>query len=191
MWPIINLGKEGLYQPNKSKMLSRQEIKAIESWISQIGTFQFLNTADQQMVTAKKTLKFKYKMIGHGFNRVVYDLNNGYILKIALSEVGLISNANEAYIYNNCNEEVKKYICPVKEHGTGWIIMKKVDTNVPLAIKEYTKLINLGLKFLRYGIIPIDLRLDNVGYNENDEMVVIDYGLFTMDLKSLVLQWLV
>ncbi|MFD6210116.1 hypothetical protein [Peribacillus sp. NPDC060253] len=191
MWPIINLGKERLYQPNKSKMLSRQEIKAIESWISQIGTFQFLNTADQQMVTAKKTLKFKYKMIGHGFNRVVYDLNNGYILKIALSEVGLISNANEAYIYNNCNEEVKKYICPVKEHGTGWIIMKKVDTNVPLAIKEYTKLINLELKFLRYGIIPIDLRLDNVGYNENDEMVVIDYGLFTMDLKSLVLQWLV
>ncbi|MDP1420198.1 hypothetical protein Q8G35_17825 [Peribacillus simplex] len=190
LWPINN-GKERIHQPNKSTMLSRQEIKAIESWISQMGTFQFYKTAGQKMSTARKTLKFKYKIIGHGFNRVVYDLNNGYILKVAFSEVGLISNANEAYIYNNCNEKAKKYFCPVKEHGTGWIIMKKVDTKVPFAIKEYTKLIKLELKFLRYGIIPIDLRLDNVGYNENDEMVVIDYGLFTLDLKSPVLRWLV
>ncbi|MDO7487094.1 hypothetical protein ACIQYG_18730 [Peribacillus sp. NPDC096622] len=190
MWPINN-GKERIHLPNKSAMLSRQEIKAIESWISQIGIFQFYKTAGQKMSTARKTLKFKYKIIGHGFNRVVYDLNNGYILKVAFSEVGLISNANEAYIYNNCNEKVKKYLCPVKEYGTGWIIMKKVDTNVPFAIKEYTKLIKLELNFLRYGIIPIDLRLDNVGYNGNDEMVVIDYGLFTMDLKSPVLRWFV
>ncbi|MED3790079.1 hypothetical protein P4576_23205 [Peribacillus frigoritolerans] len=190
LWPINN-GKERLHQPNKSAMLSMQEIKAIESWISQIGIFQIYITAGQLVSTARKTLKFKYKIIGHGFNRVVYDLNNGYILKIALSQVGLISNANEAYIYNNCNEEVKKYLCPVKEYGTGWIIMKKVDTKVPFAIKEYTKLIKLELKFLRHGIIPIDLRLDNVGYKENDEMVVIDYGLFTMDLKSPVLRWLV
>ncbi|MFJ8069937.1 hypothetical protein ACIQZD_13430 [Peribacillus sp. NPDC096447] len=190
MWPINN-GTERIHQQNKSTMLSMQEIRAIESWISQIGISSFYKTVGQKISTASKTLKFKYKMIGHGLNRVVYDLNNGYILKIALSEVGLISNANEAYIYNNCNEEVKKYLCPVKEHGTGWIIMKKVDTKVPFAIKEYTKLIKLELKLLRYGIIPIDLRLDNVGYNENDEMVVIDYGLFTMDLKSPVLRWLV
>ncbi|MCK1983603.1 MULTISPECIES: hypothetical protein [Peribacillus] len=190
MWPINN-GKERKHQPNESTILSMQEIKAIESWISQIGIFQFYITAGQIVSTARKTLKFKYKMIGHGLNRIVYDLNNGYILKIALSEVGLLSNENEAYIYDNCNEKVKKYICPVKEHGTGWIIMKKVDTKVPFTIKEYTKLIKLELKLLKYGIIPIDLRLDNVGYNENDEMVVIDYGLFTMDLKSHVLRWLV
>lgn len=190
MWPINN-GKERIHQPNKSKMLSRQEIKAIESWISQMGPFQFYKTVIQKVSTARKTLKFKYKMVGHGFNRVVFDLNNGYILKIALSEVGLISTANEAYIYNNCNEEVKKYLCPVKEYGTGWIIMKKMDINMARAIMEYPKLIKLELKFLKYGIIPIDLRFANVGFTENDEMVVIDYGLFTMDLNSPVLRWLV
>ncbi|MFP3511289.1 hypothetical protein SB775_16880 [Peribacillus sp. SIMBA_075] len=188
MWPINN-GKERIHQPNKRKLLSQQEIKAIESWVSQMWTYQFYKTARQIVSTASKTLKFKYKMIGYGLNRVVYDLNNGYILKIALSEVGLISNANEAYIYNNCNKEVKKYLCPVKEYGLGWIIMKKVDTKV--SIREYTKLIKLELKFLRYGIIPIDLRLDNVGFNENNEMVVIDYGLFTMDLISPFLRRLV
>ncbi|MGE7607344.1 hypothetical protein ACQKML_12115 [Peribacillus frigoritolerans] len=190
LWPINN-SKERIHQPNESVMLSRQEVKAIESWISQMGKFQFYKTAGQNMSTARRSLKFKYKIIGHGFNRVVYDLNNGYILKVAFSEVGLISNANEAYIYNNCNEKVKKYLCPVKEYGMGWIIMKKVDTNVPFAIKEYTKLFKLELNFLWCGIIPIDLRLDNVGYNGNDEMVVIDYGLFTMDLKSPVLRWFV
>lgn len=116
LWPINN-GKERLHQPNKSAMLSMQEIKAIESWISQIGIFQIYITAGQLVSTARKTLKFKYKIIGHGFNRVVYDLNNGYILKIALSQVGLISNANEAYIYNNCNEEVKSIYVQLRSMG--------------------------------------------------------------------------
>ncbi|MGE7185080.1 hypothetical protein ACQKKK_14105 [Peribacillus sp. NPDC006672] len=190
MWPINN-GKERIHQSNKSKMLSQQEIKAIESWISRMWTYQFYKTSRQIASTASKTLKFKYKVIGNGLNRVVYDLNNGYILKIAISEVGLISNANESFIYNNCKKEVKKYLCPVKEYGTGWIIMKKADTKVSNLIKECTKLIKLELKFLRYGIIPIDLRLDNVGFTENNEMVVIDYGLFTMNLISPVLRWLV
>ncbi|MCP3764745.1 hypothetical protein NLX67_20640 [Domibacillus sp. A3M-37] len=185
----INNGNERI-QSNKSSILSPEEIKAIESWISQMGKY-FFETARQKMVTAKKTLKFKYKLIGHGDNRVVYDLNNGYVLKIALSEVGLIGNANEAYLYNNCNEEVQKYLCPVKEFGSGWIIMKKMDINVPLTIMKYKKLIELELECLRYDIIPIDLRLANVAFSEDNEMVIIDYGLFIMDLKSPVLRWFV
>jgi hypothetical protein len=47
----------------------------------------------------------------------------------------------------------------------------------------------LELKFLSYGVIPIDLRLANVAYSEDNKMVVIDYGLFTMDFKSPVLRW--
>ncbi len=184
----INNGNERI-QSNKSSMLSREEIQAIESWISQIGDYHIFTTTQQRIVTAKNTLKFKYKIIGHGFNRIVYDLNNGYILKVALSEVGLIGNANEAYLYNNCTEEVQKYLCPVKEFGTGWLIMKKLATNIPQAIMEYPKLIELQFIFLSYGIIPIDLRLANVAFSEDNEMVVIDYGLFTMDLKSPVLRW--
>ena len=180
---LINNRNERI-QSNKSSMLSRKEIETIETWISQMGIYQLFETVTQKMVIAKNTLNFKYKMIGHGFNRIVYDLDNGYILKIALSYVGLIGNANEAYLYNNCNDEVKKYFCPVKEFGTGWIIMKKMDTKVSYTIMEYTKLIELELKFLSYGIIPIDLRLANVAFSEDDEMVVIDYGLFTMDYKK-------
>ncbi|WP_051404990.1 hypothetical protein [Bacillus cihuensis] len=183
-----NYGNESI-QSNKSSMLSRKEIKAIESWISQMDD-QFFISAYQKADIAINTLKFKYKVIGQGYNRIVYDLNNGYILKIALSDVGLIGSANEAYIYNNCNKEVQKYICPVKEFGTGWIIMKKMEIDIPKAIMEYTKLIELKLIFLSYGIIPIDLRLANVAFSKDNEMVVIDYGLFTMDLKSPVLRWI-
>jgi hypothetical protein len=130
-------------------------------------------------------------MIGYGFNRIVFDLNNGYILKIAMCDVGLIGNANEAHIYNNCKKEVKKYLCPVKEFGSGWIIMKKMDNKVPFAIMEYAKLIELQINFLMHGIIPIDLRLANVAYTEDNQMVVIDYGLFTLDLESPVLRWFI
>jgi hypothetical protein len=189
MYPI-NDSNEKL-QSNKSSMLSRSELQTIESWISEMGKHQFFKTARQIMLIAKKNINFKYEMIGHGFNRIVYDLNNGYILKIALSEMGLIGNENEAYLYKNCHKEVQKYLCPVKEYGSGWIIMKKMDSKVPLAIPEITKLIELEFKFLRYGIMPVDLRLANVAFSEDNEMVVIDYGLFTLDLETPVLRWFI
>ncbi|ALC81616.1 MULTISPECIES: hypothetical protein [Bacillus] len=176
---------------NKNSMLSHDEIEAIESWISQMGKYRFFKTAKQKMLAAKEILNLKYNMIGHGNNRIVYDLNNGYILKIALSDLGIICNTNEYYIYNNCNEEVQKHICPVMEFGPSWIIMKKMDTKMQHVISDYTKLIELKLKFLKFGIIPIDLRLANAAFTEENQMVVIDYGLFTMDIKNSVFRWFI
>ncbi|MCK2013922.1 hypothetical protein MPH61_12280 [Peribacillus muralis] len=188
---LNNDGEKKGQQLNDGSMLLREERQAIELWIAKMGKQHFFDTPTQRMTSATNTLNLQYEMIGNGYNRIVFDLNNGYILKVALNEVGMISNANEAYIYHNCREEVKKYICPVREFGTGWIIMKKMDTNVRHALIDYTKLIKLEIIFLIYGIVPIDLRIANVAFSEKNEMVVIDYGLFTMDLKSPVLRWFV
>lgn len=188
---LNNSGKEKGLQLNKGSMLRPEEIQAIDSWVAKMGKHHFFETTAQRMTSATKTLNLQYEMIGHGYNRIVYDLDNGYILKVALSEVGMVANANEAHIYNNCREEVRKYICPVSEYDSGWIIMKKMDTSVRHAVLDYMKLIKLEIIFLKYGMIPIDLRIANVAFSEEQEMVVIDYGLFTMDLKSPVFRWFI
>ncbi|AOH54710.1 hypothetical protein ABE28_010145 [Peribacillus muralis] len=188
---LNNNGNEKGQQLNNGSMLLREEMQAIDSWIAKMGKHHFFDTTAQRMISVTTTLNLQYEIVGHGLNRIVYDLNNGFILKVALSEVGLMANANEAYIYNHCREEVRKYICPVSEFGSGWIIMKKMDTSVRHAVIDYTKLIKLEFIFLKYGMLPIDLRIANVAFSEENKMVVIDYGLFTMDLKSPVLRWFV
>ncbi|WP_285766977.1 hypothetical protein [Peribacillus sp. SI8-4] len=188
---LNNTGKEKGQQTNNGSMLLREEILAIGSWLSSMGKQHFFETTAQRMASATNTLNLPYEMIGHGYNRIVYDLNNGYVLKIALSEIGMMANANEAYIHTNCREEVRKYLCPVSEFASGWIIMKKMDTNVRHAVIDYMKLIKLEMMFLKYGMIPIDLRIANVAFSEENEMVVIDYGLFTLDRKSPVLRWFI
>jgi hypothetical protein len=168
---------------NISSILSPAEIESIHSWVAQFRRHWY-KTPIHKSYDAKKALKLNYKIIGSGFNRIVYDLNNGYVLKVALSPEGFISNENEYDVYLNCDDELKRHLCPVKESGHGWIIMKKMKPKLSRAVMESHKLIQLQLKFLRYGIIPIDLRHANVAYSEENEMVVIDYGLFSRGFRS-------
>ena len=168
---------------DKSSFLSPAEIHSIHSWMAELKRHWY-KIPSHQKYHSKKVLKLNYEIIGHGLNRIVYDLNNGYVLKIAISAVGLMSNENEYDVYHNCDDEIKRYLCPVIEKGYGWIIMKKMKSKLSHAIKESPKLIKLELKFIRHGILPVDLRFANVAYTEENEMVVIDYGLFSRGFKS-------
>lgn len=137
-----------------------------------------LRTPRQKVQLAKCTLTLPYKIIGNGLNRMVYDLGNGYVLKIALSKIGLISNTKEFNLFHNSDLEIQQYLCPVIEMGQGWIVMKKMNRNVPMKLVNLQKLIELRKKFLRYRILPVDLRLGNVALTQDNHMIVIDYGLF-------------
>ncbi|WP_409300722.1 hypothetical protein [Peribacillus sp. SCS-155] len=166
-----------------SSFLSDSEVESIHSWVDKFGKNWF-KTSLHKKYDAKKALKLNYKIIGFGFNRLVYDLNNGYVLKVAVSPEGYISNENEYDIYRNCDKQLKGYLCPVIERGHGWIVMKKMKTSLIRAAMDTDKLILLQLTFLKHGIIPIDLRLANVAFTEENEMVAVDYGLFTTGGKT-------
>lgn len=49
----INNGNERI-QSNESSMLSREEIKSIESWISKMGKYQFLKRQNKKWLLLKK-----------------------------------------------------------------------------------------------------------------------------------------
>jgi hypothetical protein len=179
-----NQGSHESVQSNKSSILSGYDIQSIDLWISKMKQNWF-RTIRQKSEKAKSTLQLPYTIIGGGTNRIVYDLNNGNVLKVAISNWGLQCNKTEFEIYTHCPNDLRKHLCPVKESGNGWIIMDKMDRKVPFDIHYLTKIPELEMKFLMAGIIPMDMKKRaNLALTKENEIIVIDYGLFIKALTN-------
>ncbi|SDO85492.1 hypothetical protein SAMN04487897_12466 [Paenibacillus sp. yr247] len=128
------------------------------------------------------------KIIVTGSKRIVYDLRNGYVLKVAKSKYGIISNKREVFTYTTAPSCIKKHLANILDHGNeyGWIIMKKYKPNLPKSKGYYKrKLFKLRAKFRKNGIIPYEVvnyqgypNYHNLGLRSNGEIIVIDYGNF-------------
>lgn len=123
-----------------------------------------------------------YKIIGIGKTRIVYDLDNGYVVKIAHSKKGLTSNRTEFQLYNRCSSRLRRHLCPVIEYGDGWVVMKKMHRMESLTEEYETKLLRLRRRFLNEGIVARSLRSKNLAVSrDNNRIIVIDYGSFRYD----------
>jgi len=162
-----------------SLILSKREIQSINVWISKMNPYRD-EDPKEKVKKAESILKLNYKRIGHGRSRIVYDLNDKYVLKIALSEKGLKGNETEFEIYKNCPSKLRKHLCPVKEFGYGWIIMKKTLLKVPREEIYNEKLSQLRNRFLKAGIIPHDTVRGNIRLSKKDEIIIVDYGNFEL-----------
>jgi integrase len=133
----------------------------------------------------KKMIKGK-KIIGVGSRRVVYDLGNRYVLKVAKSKYGVTSNRKEINIYKASPSPIRKYLATIKKYGSGWVVMKKYSRNFPKSKEYEQKLYKLKSKFRENGITPFEIfstfhkkpNWENVRLKPNGEIVVIDYGNF-------------
>ncbi|MED4210632.1 hypothetical protein P4662_15305 [Priestia megaterium] len=162
-----------------SAILRDEDIKSINLWITKMRRYK---TQDTEWMTkaAVRTLKLDYKIIGYGYERVTYDLQNGYVLKVATSDLGLKSNKNEFIIYKYCHAKLKEHLCPIKEVGYGWIIMKKMTISVPRTEEYDNQLKYLKKRFRQYGVRPKDLVRPNLALTKKGKIVFIDYGDFTL-----------
>ncbi|UOE53107.1 hypothetical protein LIT38_13070 [Bacillus sp. CMF12] len=138
----------------------------------------------QKRKRAEGILNLNYNVIGSGSHRIVYDLQNGYVLKIPLRERGFKSNKAEYNLFLNCPPELQKHLCPVVELGQGWMIMKKMDEKLPRNAEYEEKISNLGNLFLSYGINPLDLKRKNLMLAKDGKITVIDYGNFRMIMEN-------
>jgi hypothetical protein len=134
----------------------------------------------------KKKFKVK-KFIGSGARRLVYDLGNGNVLKVAKSIYGIKSNKTEVIMYQSSPTPLKKYLGKVIDYGSGydWLIMKKYMLEFPSS-KQYKRNIHqVRVKFKKNGILPFECvdRYGNANYQnlrlrDNNKTVIIDYGNF-------------
>jgi len=160
----------------KRTLLSERHLKRIRRWISRMKSYRSLSER-HRIRKAIKTLRLNYQILGSGKTRIVYDLDNGYVLKVAISKRGLKSNQTEFHLYNGYSDRIRKYLCPVIESGEGWIIMKKMNRMVELTERYKDKLPRIKRKFKRAGVTARSLRSKNLAVYRH-RIKVIDYGSF-------------
>lgn len=126
------------------------------------------------------------KIIGSGAKRIVYDLGNNTVLKVAKSKKGIRNNEMEVAIYKSSPYPIKKHLGQIIKYGDTWVIMKKYSRRFPKSKKYRSIFMRMQTRFKKYGIIPDDLvsrrdgkpNLKNLRLNQNKDIIVIDYGDF-------------
>ncbi|MDQ0875789.1 hypothetical protein QFZ77_004448 [Paenibacillus sp. V4I3] len=122
----------------------------------------------------------------------MYDLGNGYVIKIAKSKNGISCNHIEVNIYNSLLKPIKKYLAKIKEYHKEyhWIAMKKYDRKFPVSSNYKLKLKKLVKTFRANGIIPskgirhyYKPHAPNIRLKRGGQIVIIDYGGFKYDRK--------
>lgn len=122
---------------------------------------------------SKKEIDNKFKYLGEGGGRIVYAINNDYVLKLSKFSGGYKQCETENYIYHNVQQHLKKYLCPVVWYKEDMIIMRKA---IPLAKKRKEKHNNV---FRRLGISEEDILYINI------EELVKTFNLLYGDIESL------
>lgn len=118
-----------------SKYLKSKKLKHIQKWIKILEKGEI---AEQSEEWSKK-LKLPYKAIGVGKHRVVFDLGNYLVLKVAKIAKGITCNKNEVDLYQSVPSSLQKRLCKIVEYGHGWLIMKKINKIVPKKKKYKNK----------------------------------------------------
>lgn len=166
-----------------SSFLSEEDLQSIHSWIENMNKRKYRSRYHRKKV-AKRRLRLKYRHIGTGKGRIVYDLGNNLVLKVAITDWGIKCNKNEFEIYTNCSPEVRKYLCPVIECGDRWIIMKKMSRRLSKKKQHNKKIVQLISILRTYGIQANDVTRKNLAISNGRVIIVIDYGNYVMNLNT-------
>lgn len=132
-----------------------------------------------------------YRCIGSGSGRRVFDLENGYVVKVAKNKKGIAQNEAEFQIaLENC-----QLFASISQasYDFDFVIMEKAEPLIHFThvwsyykVKSHRELFRneeLQLIFKKHDLLPVDLyKLSNWGMIDN-RPVVIDYG-FTKLIKK-------
>lgn len=97
----------------------------------------------------KKYAEQHLQQIGRGSSRVVYDLGDGKVLKLAYNPKGLAQNETEAGLMND-NISIIAKVFDADEDGL-WVIMEKAEKMKPSQFKQ----------FFGYNVHTVDMFLNN------------------------------
>ncbi len=128
----------------------------------------------------------KYKLLGIGSSRIVYDLNDGNVIKVAKDIRGVYQNTAENQIYSSSKSNFFAEVIAISEDNR-CLLMPKAEKikNIHTVYKYYdvnnikslTKLDNLSEDIINNNLSKGDLiRASNWGLINNVPLII-DYGL--------------
>lgn len=134
----------------------------------------------------------KYILLGRGSGRKVYDLGNGYVVKVAKNRKGYAQNEAEYAISLKTQDDLFAKILCVSENFR-FIIMEKAEPIIKISfIWTYFKVRNnkqmYGLKIFKKLETEFKLLIHDFGRAKNwgkidDRPVIVDYG-FTHRVRN-------
>lgn len=135
--------------------------------------------------------KRNYPLLGSGSGRNVYDLGNGYVVKKARNQRGIVQNEAEHRIYNYSHSELLAVIIAVSDDYM-YLVMEKADKISSMSEvwryyhvsgpKEFFRSSIFHNVAERYHLLPNDLYRKTSWGSINGKPVVIDYG-FTRETR--------
>lgn len=133
-------------------------------------------TLDQQCEVTD--IQCDLRIIGEGNNRIVYDLGNNKVLKVAKHSIASIYNRNEYNLWKYLENKSKKLkineIFEIDDNGY-WYVAEKVQTGNNDAMDKALNFI----EWLDYS--------DNAGYDKNGKLTIVDAEEVRIgDLKYLL-----
>lgn len=140
------------------RRISGNDRKKISSWIPMLKKYNGLHY-NRKAKLAKAVLYLRYRSLGYGRHRLVYDMGNACVLKVAISIRGLMCNVMEQKLYVSSAKSIKKQLCPVVGARNGWILMRKMRGIVFKTRRFHKQLRLLKKKLRKAGIRPADLVL--------------------------------
>lgn len=142
----------------------------------------------------KKMLKGK-KLIGIGSTRLVFELSDRKVLKLAVSEKGIESNKTEVSMFIYASSEIREHLgCIIKyDSKYKWLVMEKYKINLRQTEFNERQVRRLVITFRKHGIIAKDIIYENGKINRKNvslinkrHVVVIDYGKFKLLADDLI-----
>ena len=123
---------------------------------------------------------FIINLIDEGTGRSVFNIPEGFVLKIARNKKGLIENENENYIFHTIPPEYKDSLCPVIRYETKYLIMPKAQPLLKTTV-NFNKVIMSNTPVLNYLQKKYDLNELDLVYPNNwgiymGRFVLFDYG---------------
>jgi len=133
-----------------------------------------------------------YKYIGSGSSRDVFDLENGYVIKVAKNRAGIAQNKAEYKVSDNDKSDLFAKVVQVS-NDFNLLIMEKADTiyNISYVLKYFNvrdKRELLNSKELQkikwnYNLVLGDFERKSNWGMINGRPVIIDYG-FTREVRE-------
>ena len=133
-----------------------------------------------------------YRYIGSGSGREVYDLHNGYVVKIAKNIKGLAQNEVERYISYNADSDLLANVIYIS-YDLKYLIMEKADKVKHMSgILRYFNVSNKSdlsnvreIRKIaeRFDLVYADFLKPNTWGRINGRYVIVDYG-FTRSVRG-------
>ena len=156
-----------------SRYVTRGDIASIERWIQKLESGDAKKISDGYVA---KKLDLPYRVIGSGKHRIVYDLENGYVLKVAKADSGIVGNDRETSLYFGVSPPLQKHLCKIVDYGHGWLVMEKLDRQIPKGDSHKKQLDQIASRFSQLRIKLSDLKRANLRYNDDKDVVIVDYA---------------